>query len=146
MGIDQAPEIGHETRDASAATLAYFGMGLCLCLALILISVKWLFFHFERSQSLGPPATPFVNERPLPPGPRLQADPLRDWQIYRAQQQETLDSYAWVDQKNGVVRIPIDRAMDLLLQRGLPVRSEGTPRTAGSAGGAGAASGAQETH
>jgi hypothetical protein len=34
---------------------------------------------------------------------------------------EVLGSYAWVDQNNGVVRIPIDQAMDLLAQRGLPV-------------------------
>ena len=40
-------------------------------------------------------------------------------------QNEVLGSYYWVDQQNGVVRIPIDRAMDLLAQRGLPVISQG---------------------
>jgi hypothetical protein len=39
-------------------------------------------------------------------------------------QNEVLGSYDWVDQKNGVVRIPIDRAMDLVAQRGLPVVSQ----------------------
>src|SRR5579862_1264275 len=146
MAIDQSREIGHETRDAGVGALAYFAIGLCLTLALILVSMRWVFFHFERAQSLGPPATPFANERPLPPGPRLQVDPLQDWRVYRAQQQETLDSYGWVDEKNSVVRIPIDRAMDLLLQRGLPVRREGSPGPAGFAGDAGGAAGVQETH
>jgi hypothetical protein len=40
-------------------------------------------------------------------------------------QDKTLASYDWVDQNNGVARIPIERAMDLLLQRGLPVLPEG---------------------
>jgi hypothetical protein len=34
-------------------------------------------------------------------------------------EEQTLDSYSWVDQKTGVVRIPIDRAMQLIAQRGL---------------------------
>ena len=44
---------------------------------------------------------------------------------------EVLGSYDWVDQKNGVVRIPIDRAMDLLAQRGLPVVSPSGCRARG---------------
>jgi len=40
-------------------------------------------------------------------------------------QDQTLASYDWVDQKNGVARIPIERAMDLLVERGLPVVSQG---------------------
>ena len=45
---------------------------------------------------------------------------------------EVLGSYDWVDQKNGVVRIPIDRAMDLLAQRGLPVISQADAARAAS--------------
>jgi len=45
-------------------------------------------------------------------------------------QDEVLASYDWVDQKNGVVRIPIDKAMDLLAQRGLPVREPGAASAA----------------
>ena len=40
------------------------------------------------------------------------------------QEEQTLNSYGWVDQQAGVVRIPIDRAMDLLAQRGLPTRPQ----------------------
>ncbi len=35
-----------------------------------------------------------------------------------------MHSYGWVDQPAGVVRIPIDRAMELLAQRGLPTRPQ----------------------
>ena len=40
------------------------------------------------------------------------------------QEEQTLHSYGWVDQQAGVVRIPIDRAMELLAQRGLPTRPQ----------------------
>jgi hypothetical protein len=43
---------------------------------------------------------------------------------------EILGSYDWVDQNNGVVRIPIDQAMDLLAQRGLPVIPQADARGA----------------
>ena len=36
----------------------------------------------------------------------------------------TLESFGWVDQKAGIVRIPIEQAIDLVAQRGLPVIPE----------------------
>jgi hypothetical protein len=71
----------------------------------------------------GPPAL-IETSRTLPPGPRLQVNAPKDLADYLSQQQHALDTYGWVDQKAGVVRIPIDRAMDLLVQKGLPVRAE----------------------
>jgi hypothetical protein len=55
------------------------------------------------------------------PYPREQISPLADLQMFRAQEETELNSYGWIDRKAGVVRIPIDRAMDLIVQRGLPV-------------------------
>jgi hypothetical protein len=42
----------------------------------------------------------------------------------RVREDGLLDSYGWVDENAGTVRIPIERAMDLLVQRGLPVRPQ----------------------
>ena len=47
---------------------------------------------------------------------------------------KALASYDWVDQKNGVARIPIDRAMELIVQRGLPVLPRGVEGSATNAG------------
>lgn len=58
-----------------------------------------------------------------------------------AKQDEMLGSYGWVDEKNGVVRIPIDRAMDLLAERGLPVIPAGGAAPAGAPAKASAVSG-----
>jgi len=44
--------------------------------------------------------------------------------VNRAAEQQILTGYAWVDQAHGVVRIPIERAMDLLAQRGVATRPQ----------------------
>jgi hypothetical protein len=62
----------------------------------------------------------------LPPGPLLQSVPGEEFQSLHATQEAELNSYGWVDRKNGVVHIPIDRAMELLAQTNLPVAT-GTP-------------------
>jgi hypothetical protein len=54
------------------------------------------------------------------PTPRLEDDERTEINDFRYQQDQTLNSYGWVDQGGGVVRIPIDRAMQLIAQRGLP--------------------------
>ena len=54
------------------------------------------------------------------PQPRLEDNEVTEINDFRYQQDETLSSYGWVDQSGGVVRIPIDRAMQLIAQRGLP--------------------------
>ena len=59
-----------------------------------------------------------------PPEPRLQTDPRQDLADMRAKEDEVLGSYGWVDKNAGVVRIPIDAAMKLTLERGLPARTE----------------------
>jgi hypothetical protein len=61
-----------------------------------------------------------TNLQRTPPEPRLEANPLVPRLRMRAEEDWVLQNYGWVDQKAGMVRIPIDRAMDLLAERGLP--------------------------
>ncbi len=58
------------------------------------------------------------------PQPRLETNEPSEITSFRVQEEQTLNSYGWVDQSAGVVRIPIDRAMELLAQRGLPTRPQ----------------------
>jgi hypothetical protein len=60
--------------------------------------------------------------RRLPPEPRLQTEPREDLRNLRESEERTLTTYGWVDRNAGVVRIPIDRAMTLTVERGLPSR------------------------
>jgi hypothetical protein len=58
----------------------------------------------------------------LPPEPRLEANPYQALQALRAREDHILEQYAWIDKAKGIVRIPIERAMDLAAERGLPTR------------------------
>ena len=60
----------------------------------------------------------------MPPEPRLQTNPREDLRELRAKEDELLGSYGWVDKNAGVVRIPIEDAMKLTVERGLPARTE----------------------
>jgi len=124
--VSSKVEARYEKRDANIRSLVMFAAGLLMVLVATLFAMAKLFKYFTASQSLGPPASPFSTTRPLPPQPRLQVEPHEDLQRYREAEEELLHSYGWVDQKAGVVRIPIERAMDLIVQRGLPVSSDKT--------------------
>jgi hypothetical protein len=113
---------GYERSDANIGGLLQFAFWLAVVLVVSALGMKWMFGHFARVQTLGPPASPFENVRVLPPNPKLQVEPRAELEGYREADRELLTTYGWVDKHNGVVRIPIDRAMDLILQRGLPAR------------------------
>jgi hypothetical protein len=58
--------------------------------------------------------------------------PHEDLQAYLKAQRGQLDRYEWIDRRDGIARIPIDRALVLLLERGLPTRSPPTSAPAQS--------------
>jgi len=116
------PEVTYEKRDVNARVILYFVLVLFLVLAVTLVSMRGLFGYFSATQKLGPGASPFDNSRALPPTPRLQVEPAADLNQMRQTQEEMLNSYGWVDKTAGTVRVPIDRAMDMLIEQKLPVR------------------------
>lgn len=134
QGPGEQPRRGHETSDANIRDLIIFGVGLCCLVIAGLLVSGGVFHYFVGHQGLGPPASPFENLRMLPPEPRLQVTAPKDLKQYKAAQDEILNNYGWVDPKASIVKIPIDRAMDILLQKGLPVRGttpakQGVPET-----------------
>ncbi|MBV9673624.1 MAG: hypothetical protein JO076_12480, partial [Verrucomicrobia bacterium] len=63
-----------------------------------------------------------ANESERFPSPRLQVNPRDDLVNYQNRENRTLNSGGWIDRSKGIVRIPIEQAMALIVQRGLPVR------------------------
>ncbi len=125
-----APTGGYEQRDMSVRAVGTFFGGLIVAVVMVLLLMAWLFSYFAaREARRDVPPSPLAAGRQLPPEPRLQVNPQRDLKAMRAEEDAVLRSYGWVDRKAGGVRIPIDRAMNLLVQRGLPARSQkaGTP-------------------
>src|SRR5205807_4596007 len=95
---------------------------------------KWL---DQREKSQQAPVNPLVTNVPadtrqIPnnypekafPDPRLETDERTQLNDIRLSVEQKLNSYGWVDEKAGTVRIPIERAMDLVAERGLPVRPQ----------------------
>lgn len=114
---------GYEGDDVSVGRLFAFAAGVVALVVLGVLGSAAVFHFFVQHQPLGPPASPFEDVRPMPPEPRLQTTAPLDLKRYRDDEEKILEGYGWVDPQAGVVRIPIDRAMDLLLQKGYPVRS-----------------------
>jgi hypothetical protein len=84
-----------------------------------------VFFRvLDRQEGKKAVATRFSAERELPPEPRLQTAEKRTLTEQRAIENAALHSYGWLDPAAGVVHIPIERAVDLTAERGLPVRKE----------------------
>lgn len=125
---------GYERRDANIRALLQFAFWLAVLLAVTLVGMKWTFDYFKRTEPLGPPASPLVkpDARVLPPSPRLQVQPHLELKDYCDGQQAKVNTYGWVDRESGVVRIPVDRAMGLVLARGLPARAPGEAPAAAS--------------
>jgi len=118
---------GYERRDANIRALINFGIGLAVLVVVVIFLMRWMFGFVSKEEPLGPPPTPFENARTLPPQPRLQVEPHVDLKAYCEEQVNDLNSYRWVDERAGIVHIPIDRAMDDLLKQGLPTRPQGQP-------------------
>ena len=53
----------------------------------------------------------------IPPNPRLQPHPQQDIALERAQKQQMLSGYRWLDGSHDFARIPIERAMQLYVQQ-----------------------------
>jgi len=123
---------GYEKRDVNTRAITYTVIALLAVILASLVTMHWLFDYFSATQPLGPSASPFTNVRQLPPEPRLQVRPVEDLNRVRQEQEDLLNSYGWADRPTGRVRIPIDRAMDLLVERGLPTRPSAPPPEAAS--------------
>jgi hypothetical protein len=115
------PEHRHESSDVKIRPLAMFVFSLFLAVVAVLALMAGLYRYFATHQPRPEiPPSPLVRARVTPPEPRLQAVPAQDLRALRAHEDQILSTYGWVDRSAGKVRIPIDRAIDLLVERGEP--------------------------
>jgi hypothetical protein len=114
---------GHEDRDVRLPPLIISGVSLAAVAGLSLLAMWWLFDYFAAGQMrLQTDLHPLLETRQLPPEPRLQVSPQSDRRAILTNERSILDSYGWVDRQAGIVRMPIERAIELLTERGLPSR------------------------
>jgi hypothetical protein len=114
---------GHEDLDVRLRPLIISGVFLGAIAGLSLLAMWWLFDYFAARQMRQQiDLHPLLESRQLPPEPRLQVSPQSDRQAILTNERSILDSYGWVDRQAGIVRMPIERALELLIERGLPSR------------------------
>jgi len=135
QGHGRTPEV--DQSDVSVRGIAGFLIGLTICVTLTCLVLAGMFVALRKAFTSSPAnANALVGTRePLPssaqsartlfPEPRLQSDYFGDLAKERKEWNDQLNSYGWLDKNAGIVHIPIDRAMQLTLQRGLPVRVPG---------------------
>ncbi len=118
------PEVEHEESDVNVRAILGYGGGL-LALGIVIQLLMWLLFNFYTKQAAQVPrAFPLSAEyqQQAPPEPRLQVRPQEDMRRLREQEDAILQGYGWVDKNAGLARIPIEEAMKIVVQRGLPAR------------------------
>ena len=128
----------YERRDIGVAGILYFIVGLAVATFVVHLILAGLYdFLDKRARAHQPAVNALIENVPMDtrkvapgypnqafPNPRLETDERGQLNDIRLNEERTLNSYGWVDQQAGTVHIPIERAMDLLAQRGLPVRSQ----------------------
>ena len=121
-------EIHHEESDISIQGVFAFVVGLFVASVVVFLVVWVMFGVFDRREAQAVPDFPLAAGRNrVPPQPRLQVTPREDFQQMQTEQEALLETYRWIDRDAGRVRIPIDEAIRLTLERGLPVREAGAP-------------------
>ncbi len=112
---------GYETTDVDVPVIVRYGFVMYAFIAVALILMWALHFFFEKTPfKFEREATLMEMERSLPPAPRLQINQSGDLKDLRANEEERLHSYGWVNKQAGVVRIPIDKAIEDIAAKGIP--------------------------
>jgi hypothetical protein len=142
------PDAPYERTDARPTPVFRVGLLLLVALGVGVAAVAGFLHVLERRAIANdPPPHPLAAPREIPPEPRLQtsagvdavADAPRPEEPFTNQgaaehekrQAEELSTYGWVDRATGAVRIPVERALELVLEEGLPSAGQGAGPGAG---------------
>jgi hypothetical protein len=133
---DHDDTVHHEESDVNVRAI-FIGAVALLVMAVFCYAAVYLTISVLSDQADAASAVPVYplaagQEQRLPPEPRLQTNPEQDLRDLRAEERAALNGYHWVDRNAGVVRIPIDEAKRLVLERGLPARTAAAAQAATS--------------
>jgi hypothetical protein len=140
-------DLDFEREDLSAKSVFAFLAGLVVMLVLVGFLVAGIYRYLDGQQRAHQAVqnpllpAPSADTRSLSygktekqiktifPEPRLESNERTEINDFRMQEEKILNSYGWVDEKAGLVHIPIERAMQLVAERGLPVLSQNGANT-----------------
>lgn len=132
-------DVAHEDSDINIAAIGWSAVIVAVTCVGTAVFIYWLFVKVFIAQAAAndPKLSPLVAPATVmpkttiaspefgsAPEPRLLTNEPAYLKGVRDREQQTLHGYAWVDEKAGVSRVSIDRAKELTLHKGLPVRPE----------------------
>src|SRR5271169_5662537 len=109
---------GHEQSEISVRFIVVSLGVLLIGTFLVALLVVGIFRFFSNTYQTQESAK--QNQQQIPPEPRIEVEPYKQLLDVHAREDHVLKSYAWVDKSQGIVRIPIDQAIDELAKKGLP--------------------------
>ena len=115
--------------DENMRAILRFALWMVVAAVVIYAALFGMFQYFDRQAALADPAANplLVGEKPPAtpaarfPEPRLQANAAADLVKTQAAEEEKLDTYGWVDRNAGITRMPVEQAMRLIAEHGVPV-------------------------
>ncbi|NJN16353.1 MAG: hypothetical protein HC822_08805 [Oscillochloris sp.] len=119
--MERSVATGHQVTDIAVRPLVISGIGLFI---LIVVSIGLVIALLLVAGSSGVDMSNTLSEAEalelqLPPEPRLEQNPLIDGTRIENEAFERLEGYGWIDEAAGTAHIPIERAMELTLERGV---------------------------
>ena len=123
------PDSTYEHTDAHVWVIVKFLIWLAVSAVIIHVGLGFVYqVMIDRAMLVGEQPYPLATEQAerLPPAPRLQQFPVNDLYQFRIGEEDLLQRYGWMNRETGVVHIPIEDAMRLTVERGLPSRVPGT--------------------
>jgi hypothetical protein len=108
---------GHEQSEVSVRLIVVSLAFLAVATLVTLVLVVGIFRYFYDAN--GTAEATRLAQPVIPPEPRIEVAPYEQLQQLRVKEDHVLSTYAYVDKSSGTVRVPIDKAIDLLAAKGL---------------------------
>jgi hypothetical protein len=133
QGLPGSLQGGHEATEFGPRPLVIGAIGLVVVVLVCQVGLWMWMGAFKRDEQRVNAMFPGRHALDVEefPQPRLQESPSVDTVATLREERARVSSYGWIDQKAGIARIPVDRAMDILVQKGLP-KVAARPRTPGA--------------
>ena len=122
LPAQENPDVRYERRDVSARGIVLTALGLVLMGVVIHLGAWWIMILLEqRRQASAPAASTWTSEEVprLPRSPRLEGIQRMEGEESDAESPQPPKSYAMVDESRGIVQIPLDKAMRLIVEHDL---------------------------
>ena len=122
VDLDVLSEMGYEKRDVDLRRIRWWII-IFFAIGLFFFVTGYAFFVWLAPKQVAMARSgvdPVTKRVPPQPNPLLQNNIETKFDIQKMRQEEVelLTTYGYVDRERGIVRMPIERAKELLLQRG----------------------------